>query len=109
MLRWLRAHFPVEHIPSERYQEADFLICGDFGYRHESFRGVKIFTTGENHEPNLCGYDYCLTHEWAENDRCLRFPYWQTVLMRFYGHGLFRTLRRVSRAIRGKKNNNLVN
>ena len=81
VFRWLSAHFSVEHIPSSRYHEADFLLCGDFGYRHESFRGVKIYTTGENHAPNLADYDYCLTHEWAENERCLRLPYWQMVLL----------------------------
>ncbi len=76
--RWLSAHFPVEWVPDEDYLQADYLVSGDFGYRHELFPGVKIFYTGENHAPDLNNYDYCLTHEFREDDRRHRLPFWQS-------------------------------
>ncbi len=74
---WLGKRFPIEWVPDEDYLQADFLICGDFGYKHEMFQGVKIFYTGENHAANLNNYDYTLTHELIEDDRRHRFPFWQ--------------------------------
>ncbi len=74
---WVREHFPsIELLPPERFTEADLLICGDFSYKHEQFDGIRLFLTGENHAPNLNLYDYCLTHEPIESDRCHRLPYW---------------------------------
>ncbi len=74
---WLSTHFPIEWVPEEDYLQADYLIGGDFGYKHELFAGVKIFQTGENHKANLNDYDYALTHELIEDDRRHRLPYWQ--------------------------------
>lgn len=80
LYNWLNRNFALETIRPAQYHEADYLICGDFGYRHESFERVKIFFTGENHAPNLNDYDYCLTPEWEENERCFRLPYWQLAI-----------------------------
>ena len=74
--RYLAAHLPVEIVPPERYMEADFLLYGDFGFRHAAFQGVKIFITGENHAPNFCACDYAFTHERVENERHMRLPVW---------------------------------
>ncbi len=79
--QWLSARFPLEWVPSEDYTQADFLIGGDFGYMHETFQGVKISITGENHAPDLNNYDYTLTHEFEEDDRRHRLPFWQYVAM----------------------------
>ncbi len=75
---WLSSHFPIEWVPEEDYLQADYFIGGDFGYKHETFQGIKIFYTGENHKTNLNDYDYGLTHELIEDDRRHRFPYWQS-------------------------------
>ncbi len=72
----LEKHFPIEYISRERYREADFLITGDSGFLYEKFSGVRIFTTCENHDPDMSLYDYCLTHSPQNNDRCRSFPYW---------------------------------
>lgn len=74
---WLSQHFEIEFLPEKHYMEADYLLCGDFGFRHERFPGVKIFITIENHEPDLNNYDYTLTHAQAEDDRRHRLPWWQ--------------------------------
>lgn len=73
---WLSSRLPVRFIPKEQYMEADFLICDTMGYEWEKFPGVRILLTGENHAPDLNNFDYCLTHELRETDRCHRFPYW---------------------------------
>ncbi len=75
--RWLSARFPLEWVPAEDYLQADFLFSGDFSYAHEAFQGVKIFFTGENHAPDLNNYDYNLTHDYAEDERRHRLPFWQ--------------------------------
>lgn len=72
----LEKHFPIEYIHREQYREADFLVTGDSGFLYEKFPGVRIFTTAENHAPDLSLYDYCLTHSPQNKDRCQNFPYW---------------------------------
>ncbi len=79
--QWLTDQFDVEWVPEEDYLEADFLLCGDFGHKHETFPGVKIFITGENHAPNLNHYDYALTHSLVEDDRRHRLPFWHYVAL----------------------------
>ena len=73
---WLVKHFGVTILPSSRYMEADFLLCDSFNFKHEKYRGVKIMITGENHHIDLNEYDYCLSHDIVENDRCHRLPFW---------------------------------
>lgn len=75
--QWFTERLGVEVLPSERYMEADFLVCDNFNFNHETFKGVKIMLTGENHAADLYEYDYCLSHELVEDDRRHRFPYWQ--------------------------------
>ena len=78
-LDWLCAHFPLRVLPEKDAMKADFLICDTFRYEWEKFPRVRIMITGENHPIDLNNFDYCLTHETVENDRCPRFPYWQMV------------------------------
>lgn len=78
---WLCKHFPVRVLPEEECMNADFLFCDTFKYDHEQFQGVKILLTAENHPIDLNQYDYCLTHEPVENDRCHRLPFWQSVAL----------------------------
>lgn len=78
-LDWLCAHFPLRVLPEKDAMKADFLICDTFRYEWEKFPRVRIMMTGENHPIDLNNFDYCLTHETVENDRCHRFPYWQMV------------------------------
>jgi hypothetical protein len=78
----LRELVPVEEIDEQHYLDADFLIYGDFGYRHASFEGVKMFLTAENHKANFRACDYALTHEFEKTSRHHRFPCWaQTALL----------------------------
>lgn len=71
---FLQKHFDVDF--TDDYQNADYVIYGDFGFRHPDCKGIKIFLTGENHAPNLRACDFALTHEREENERCFRLPYW---------------------------------
>ena len=77
---FLHKHFPnIEFI--DDYKNADYVIYGDFGFNHPSCQGIKIFLTGENHQPNLRACDYALTHEREETSRCFRLPCWlQSIL-----------------------------
>lgn len=79
ILKWLAKKFPIDLVPQNRWQEADFLITDTFDYVYEQFDGVRIMYTGENHPADLRFFDYCLTHDVRENDRCLYFPYWLQV------------------------------
>lgn len=81
LFKWLGARFPIEVIDAEDYQKADFLLCDTLNDKHENFKGVKILYTGENHHCDLNRFDYCLTHDYGESDRCHRFPYWQYGLL----------------------------
>ncbi len=78
---FLQKRFPIVEVPLESFQEADFFIGDTFSTHIDRFKGVRVLYTGENHPIDLNRFDYCLTHEFVENDRCHRFPYWQNVLM----------------------------
>ena len=81
LLGFLQKRFPIVVVPWENFQEADFLIGDTFSTHIDRFKGVKVLVTGENHPVDLNRFDYCLTHEFREDDRCHRFPYWQNILM----------------------------
>lgn len=81
LIAWLEKNFGVRWLPRERHMEADFLICDTMNEAHLHFKGVKIMLTGENHPVDLNHFDYCLTHEYREDDRCHRFPYWQQAFL----------------------------
>ncbi len=74
---FLKQHFPVVNIPLEESEKADYILGDTFGPVIEHFKGIRILHTGENHPIDLNRFDYCLTHELREDDRCHRFPYWQ--------------------------------
>lgn len=78
---FLKKRFPIVFVPLENFQEADFYIGDTFSSHIDRFKGVKVLCTGENHAIDLNRFDYCLTHEFLENDRCHRQPYWQTILL----------------------------
>lgn len=79
LVAWLCRRFPLRYIPESEFMQADFLLCDTFRYHWEKFPGVRILVTMENHPADLTRFDYCLTHEFAEDDRRHRFPYWQAV------------------------------
>ena len=72
----LRARLGFRIIPEKDFLQADFLVCDTFNNNFERFPGVRILITGENHPANLNHFDYCLTHDKRESDRCMYFPYW---------------------------------
>lgn len=76
LLKFLQNHFPLTILPEEQYLEADFLFCDTFNFKYEKFTGVRIMITAENHPVDLNNFDYCLTHDKRENDRCMYLPYW---------------------------------
>lgn len=78
---FLTSRFPIKVIPKERAEDADYYIADTDDISLEYFNGVRILYTGENHAIDLNRYDYCLTHEYEENDRCMRFPYWVRSIM----------------------------
>lgn len=78
---FLEKRFPIVSVPLENFQEADFFIGDTFTSHIDLFKGVKILSTGENHAIDLNRFDYCLTHEFKENDRCHRHPYWLRILL----------------------------
>lgn len=73
---FLKKHFPVVNIPLKEHEKADFILGDTFTPIIEHFKGVRILYTGENHPIDLKRFDYCLTHERKETDRCHRYPYW---------------------------------
>ncbi len=74
---FLKEHFPIVDIPLKEEDKADFILSDTFTPHIDYFKGVRILYTGENHPINLNRFDYCLTHEFREDDRCHRFPFWQ--------------------------------
>lgn len=78
---WLHRHFPIRELPESECLQADFLICDTFNYTYEQFDGVRLLLTSENHPVDLNNFDYCLTHDLRENDRCLYLPFWLYSLM----------------------------
>ncbi len=75
--KFVKDNFPTVNIPLEECEKADFILGDTFYPEIERFNGVRILQTGENHPVDLNRFDYCLTHELVENDRCHRYPYWQ--------------------------------
>ena len=73
---FLQKHFPIVNIPLEEYAKADYILGDTFTPIIERFKGVRILQTGENHPVDQNRFDYCLTHERRETDRCHRYPYW---------------------------------
>lgn len=73
---FLRQHFPIVNIPLNESEKADYILGDTFTPVIEHFKGVRILQTGENHAIDLNRFDYCLTHEFREDDRCHRYPYW---------------------------------
>lgn len=82
---WLHRHFPIRELPEEDYLKADFLICDTFSYNYEKFHGIRILLTGENHPSDINHFDYCLTHDLQETDRCHYLPYWLFSLLFYPG------------------------
>ncbi len=78
---FLQKRFPIVFIPHERFQEADFFIGDTFSSHIDRFKGIRVLSTGENHPIDLNRFDYCLTHDFRENDRCHRYPFWQKILL----------------------------
>ena len=74
--KFVKDNFPTVNIPLEECEKADFILGDTFYPEIERFNGVRILQTGENHPVDLNRFDYCLTHEFQENDRCHRYPYW---------------------------------
>ncbi len=81
MQAFLEERFAVKIVPKEEYREADYLIGDTFDDSLFHFDGVRILYTGENHKIDLNTFDYCLTHEYREDTRCHRFPYWLCYLL----------------------------
>lgn len=79
LMKWLCKQFPLRELPESECDKADFVLCDTFRYTWEKCPGVRILVTAENHPVDLNNFDYCLTHEFVENDRCHRLPYWQYV------------------------------
>ena len=79
--KFITTRFPVTVVPMEHFQEADILIADTFSDKLERFNGVRVLATGENHHVDLNRFDYCLTHDYREDDRCYRYPYWLMYLL----------------------------
>lgn len=79
LMKWLCKTFPLRELPESECTKADFVLCDTFRYTWEKCPGVRILVTGENHPIDLNNFDYCLTHEFVENDRCHRLPFWQYI------------------------------
>ena len=78
---FLKKHFPVTLVPIEQFREADYFVGDTCTYHIDAFKGVRVLYTAENHHVDLNRFDYCLTHDYVENDRCHRLPYWQVVTL----------------------------
>lgn len=72
----LKKYFPIVSIPAEEKHKADYILSDTFTPDIDYFKGVRILYTGENHPISINRFDYCLTHEFVETDRCHRFPHW---------------------------------
>ena len=73
---FLKKHFPIVEIPLAEQHHADYILSDTFTPHIDYFKGVRILYTGENHPVNLNRFDYCLTHDFRETERCHRYPYW---------------------------------
>ena len=63
------------------FNNADLLIYSDFGEQHWSFKGLKIYITGENMVPDFDQCDLAFSpQEDLHDQRCIRLPYYAQVL-----------------------------
>lgn len=63
------------------FNDADLLIYSDFGEQHWTFKGLKIYITGENMVPDFDQCDLAFSPlEDLHNQRCVRLPYYAQVL-----------------------------
>lgn len=63
------------------FADADLLIYSDFGEQHWSFKGLKIYITGENMVPDFDQCDLAFSPlEDLHDQRCIRLPYYAQVL-----------------------------
>jgi len=63
------------------FDEADLLIYSDFGRRHQEFKGLKVYITGENMVPDFAECDLAYAPmALAGNPRSIRLPYYAQVL-----------------------------
>lgn len=63
------------------FDKADLLFYSDFGERHWSFDGLKIYVTGENMLPDFGQCDLAFTpHESPDEPRAIRMPYYAPIL-----------------------------
>lgn len=77
-LRLLAERRPVEFTDFDR---ADLLLYSDFGERHWTFPGLKVYVTGENMLPDFAQCDLAFTpHEEPGEPRAIRLPYYAQVL-----------------------------
>jgi len=77
-IRIISGQRPVE---IAEFGNADLLFYSDFGERHWSFDGLKIYVTGENMLPDFNECDLAFTpHESVSDPRSIRLPYYAQVL-----------------------------
>ena len=63
------------------FNDADLLIYSDFGEQHWTFKGLKIYITGENMVPDFDQCDLAFSPlENPDDPRCIRLPYYAQVL-----------------------------
>jgi hypothetical protein len=63
------------------FDQADLLIYSDFGRRHQEFKGLKVYITGENMVPDFAECDLAYAPmALAGNPRSIRLPYYAQVL-----------------------------
>jgi hypothetical protein len=54
----------------------DVCVFSCFGDSHRTFRGCKVFVSGENRRPNFRDADFCIGFDHVVDDRYLRYPLW---------------------------------
>jgi hypothetical protein len=63
------------------FDQADLLVYSDFGRRHQGFKGLKVYVTGENMIPDFAECDLAYAPmALAGNPRSIRLPYYAQVL-----------------------------
>ena len=73
----------AEHTPTvgADFDQADLLIYSDFGRRHQGFKGLKAYVTGENMLPDFAECDLAYAPMAIPgNPRSIRLPYYAQVL-----------------------------
>jgi len=77
-IRIISGQRPVE---IAEFDNADLLFYSDFGERHWSFDGLKVYVTGENMLPDFDECDLAFTpHESVSDPRSIRLPYYAQAL-----------------------------